>query len=317
MDRSRALCVAAIVMTIAQISSAMAVEVERHVLTSLNQERAYYIYQPDAYDPDKPGALVVALPRGGMEGLNALEHQRWGEKADAEGFLLVLGEGRGFQRRRDGQTITSHTFNDGSDRYPDTSAPASSDVTYLADVLDAVAAQVPYDPDRVYMTGFAMGGSMVYYAATQGLGTRLAAIAPISAHMWDEASDQPDLPPLLTLSGAEDPINPIKEGVVRISGGSGVEKPSPRSSVQRYARTAGLSLASTLKYLGEGLFRETYGPNGQGAEVTYYIVQDLGHQWPGSAAVMETALGPTSDRVDATDLIWEFFANHERPQQGR
>lgn len=289
-----------------------AADAKRHTFQSQGHERAYYVYEPDHYDRKKPGPLLVALPRGGFPGPNAIEHQRWDEKADKEGFLLVLAEGRGFLRQRDGQTITSHIFNDGSDRYPDDTAPLDSDVIYLGGVLDEVMKRVPYDPRRVYMTGFAMGGSMVYYAATNGLGDRIAAIGPVSSHMWDEAPANSDLPDLITISGADDPINPIKEGVVRITGGSDVEKPSPRTSVQRYARTAGLSLASTLNYLGDGLYRETYGDD-QGTDITYYIVQGLGHQWPGSAAVSEGALGPASDRVDATDLLWDHFKTKSRP----
>ncbi|MCP5432723.1 MAG: serine hydrolase [Alphaproteobacteria bacterium] len=274
-------------------------------------KRVYYLYVPSSYDLKKPGPVVVGLPRSALEGPAFLQQGGWDRKADKEGFLLVLGEGRAFEVTRSGKKTTLHSFNDGSDRYP--GGPTSDvDVVYLGDVLDDVAARVPYDKDRVYIAGFAIGTSMALFAATQGLGPRLAAVGAVTGHMWDEAKSDPGLPPLIAISGTDDPINPMKEGLVRITTGTGVEKPSPRTSVQRYARTAGLSLESTLAYLGDGLYRETYGPNAEGCEVVFYFVQGLGHQWAGMPAQGPDYLGPSTDRIDATDMLWDFFKSHSR-----
>jgi polyhydroxybutyrate depolymerase len=38
------------------------------------------------------------------------------------------------------------------------------------------------------------------------------------------------------------------------------------------------------------------------------VVEDGGHTWPGSLDV--PLLGETTREIDATDLIWEFFAAH-------
>jgi len=75
---------------------------------------------------------------------------------------------------------------------------------------------------------------------------------------------------------------------------------------------AGLSLGSTLLYLADGLFRESYGPSDRGTEAVYYFVQGLGHQWPGSDGVSPNRFGPPSSRIDATDVVWSFFVAHPR-----
>jgi polyhydroxybutyrate depolymerase len=51
-------------------------------------------------------------------------------------------------------------------------------------------------------------------------------------------------------------------------------------------------------------------PNG--ADVQLYRVTDGGHAWPGSAtsAALSATTGPTTMDLDATALIWEFFASH-------
>jgi polyhydroxybutyrate depolymerase len=46
------------------------------------------------------------------------------------------------------------------------------------------------------------------------------------------------------------------------------------------------------------------------AEVILYTLSDHGHSWPGSP-VMPAAI--TSQAVNATDLIWEFFKAHPMP----
>lgn len=60
---------------------------------------------------------------------------------------------------------------------------------------------------------------------------------------------------------------------------------------------------------------ETYGPGRDGAEVIYVTVQGLGHTWPGGKSLLpESMVGKRSDKLKATDAIWEFFEKHT-PQE--
>ena len=45
------------------------------------------------------------------------------------------------------------------------------------------------------------------------------------------------------------------------------------------------------------------------AAVLLYTIQGGGHTWPGSIDVAR--LGRTTQSINATDLIWEFFQGHE------
>jgi CubicO group peptidase (beta-lactamase class C family) len=74
-----------------------------------------------------------------------------------------------------------------------------------------------------------------------------------------------------------------------------------------------LDAESELKHISEDVFRERWGPGENGAEAVFYIVEGLGHQWPGGARISPNErLGPTSSALDATGVMWEFFERHHR-----
>lgn len=48
-----------------------------------------------------------------------------------------------------------------------------------------------------------------------------------------------------------------------------------------------------------------------GAEVIYVTVPGLGHTWAGGKSLLpESMVGKTSDRLNATDAIRDFFEKH-------
>jgi polyhydroxybutyrate depolymerase len=47
--------------------------------------------------------------------------------------------------------------------------------------------------------------------------------------------------------------------------------------------------------------------------VQFYQLLGLGHHWPGGKACLpQRYLGKATDRINATDLIWDFFQAHPR-----
>ena len=56
------------------------------------------------------------------------------------------------------------------------------------------------------------------------------------------------------------------------------------------------------------------GPGRDGASIELITVEGLGHVWPGgNAPAPALFVGPTSDRPNATDTVWEFFRTHPGP----
>jgi polyhydroxybutyrate depolymerase len=59
----------------------------------------------------------------------------------------------------------------------------------------------------------------------------------------------------------------------------------------------------------------TYEGCADGSTVRLYVADGAGHTWPGSAfaAASEPILGPPTDEMDASRVIWSFFEEHPRP----
>jgi poly(3-hydroxybutyrate) depolymerase len=55
------------------------------------------------------------------------------------------------------------------------------------------------------------------------------------------------------------------------------------------------------------------GPGRDGAKVVYIRVDGLGHTWAGGRSLLpESIVGGTSDKISATDVIWDFFQKDAR-----
>lgn len=60
------------------------------------------------------------------------------------------------------------------------------------------------------------------------------------------------------------------------------------------------------------VIRETYA-SPDGNDVVLYRVEGGGHTWPGGwEPYPQCFIGPVSRDLDATEAIWEFFANHPK-----
>jgi polyhydroxybutyrate depolymerase len=45
-----------------------------------------------------------------------------------------------------------------------------------------------------------------------------------------------------------------------------------------------------------------------------YFIDDMGHVWPGGVnRLPERLVGKSSNKINATDVIWNFFKAHPRP----
>jgi polyhydroxybutyrate depolymerase len=60
---------------------------------------------------------------------------------------------------------------------------------------------------------------------------------------------------------------------------------------------------------GTSVTRKTYGPGKEGSEVVLFIIAGGGHTWPGRQSPLEF-LGKSTQRISASDLVWEFFQKH-------
>ena len=242
-------------------------------LASGGRQRVYRLFVPPGYAGRTRLPLVLDLHGSGGNAAGQARNSGFEMLAATEGFLVATLEGE------------SNRWN----------VPAqdgrADDVQYVSDVITHVAARVCTDESRVYMTGFSGGGRMTSLAACR-LGSRLAAVAPVSALRWPGPCAGPRVP-VLTFHGLADQQNPY-DGHAAGRGAEWLESvPEALAGWARHNGCRGDAILddpagplSTLRYDGCG-----------DAEVRMIRVDGLGHTW-------------TKTEVDTTGVMWQFFKSH-------
>lgn len=288
-----------------------------HTLTLTVQglKRDYIVHVPSGYDSKTPLPLVIMLHGGGGTAKAAIKETGWDKKADEAGFLAVFPNAAARDpSRRSSFALNPQLWNDGSNRfYPDQTVV--DDSRFISDMIDDLFTRFNVDKKHVFVTGFSNGASMSFLVGSQ-LSNRIAAIAPVAGACWIDPVKLERPVSMLYITGKADPLNLIEGGVPRLATGASDEvrakpKPPVRDSILKWVKA--LDCFQTPAKVSEknGVRTETYGTCQGNAEVIYITVEDLGHIWAGGISLLpERWVGKTSDKINATDVIWNFFQKH-------
>lgn len=158
----------------------------------------YFAVLPEGWDgeSDLPVVLLAHGYEGSPEGY--LRAPGIMDPSSERGVLLILPEGA------DATWSVRNTGLEENQR---------DEMAFVDEVLDDVESRWPVDVDRVYATGFSLGGSLVYDLACQR-GDRFAAAAPTSGGFWEPLPDDcPSDPiPICHIHGENDLTWPIEGG---------------------------------------------------------------------------------------------------------
>lgn len=245
--------------------------------------RSFVLVIPEAVPP--PAPLVIVLH--GFMGSPAEVEEDTGMTgvAEEEGFAVVYPEGWGRPRswRSDPRR-------------------GDADVTFIRDLVARLDGAYGIDERRVFAAGMSNGGGMAARLACDA-SDLVAAIGPVAgAYFFGPCS--PDRPvPVIAFHGDADPIVPYQ--------GWGPFLPGIEDWAGEWAVRNGCEGAPTHEALAADVTVSRWGGCEAGADVVLYTVADGRHGWPGSERSGEF-LGST-DSVDASRLIGEFFAAHPMP----
>jgi polyhydroxybutyrate depolymerase len=283
-------------------------------------DRRYTVHVPPRDDGKAKLPVVVMLHGGGGTGQAADTETGWSAKADASHFLAVFPNALA----RDPSNPSSFAanpqlWNDGSERFYQ-GQQAVDDVAFLTAMLDDLGTRFPVDAQRVYFTGFSNGASMAFMAGA-ALSRRVAAIAPVAGACWVDTVRLDRPVPMLYITGTADPLNLLQGGVPRLAFGAAPDgvrakaKPPVRDSIRKWAGALGCPDSAAGRTDANGVRTETYGPCREGSEVVYVTVEGMGHTWAGGRSLLpEFMVGKRSDKLRATDLVWDFFRKHSAPR---
>ena len=280
-------------------------------------DRRYIVHIPPGYDGKVSVPIVIVLHGGGGTGKGAATETGWGAKADGAGFLAVFPDAMPPDpTRRSHVSRNPQLWNDGSGRfYPGQKAP--DDVGFLSAMIDELLDKFVIDERRIFVTGFSNGASMSFRIGSE-LSKRIAAIAPVAGALWMDPLVLEHPVPMIYMTGTADPLNLIEGGVPKLATGKSDKvrakhKPPVRESVLKWVRALGCPETPRATSEANGVRTELYGPGRDGAEVSYITVEGLGHTWPGGKSLLpEFLVGKRSDKIKATDAIWEFFQRHPK-----
>jgi polyhydroxybutyrate depolymerase len=270
--------------------------------------RSYRRYIPTGYDPNIAAPLVLSLH--GFASWSAQQQELTGfdALAEAHGFVVVYPQGTGIPLR----------WNDGAP-FRDPAATAA-DIAFIADLLDALAADLCIDPDRVYVNGMSNGGGMAHTLACE-LGDRFAALGTVAGAQ--SAHDQPcpisitRALPVIGFHGTADPIVPYDGGQ-----SNGFDFPPVLDWAAVWAARNGcdhqaLAVGPDDPHypLAAGVSALRYVDCDDDVEVVFYTLDGGGHTWPGGMALPERLTGLTYADLDASAVMWDFFARYRRANQ--
>lgn len=264
-------------------------------LTSSGETRSYILYVPGSYHRGTPAALVIALHGYSSKPSDMVYTSRWNDLADEEGFIVAYPRGSGnptYWR----SSATSY-------------APDSSqvDVQFISDLIDQLAAEYSIDPARIYVNGMSMGGGMSYVLACR-LADRIAAAGSVSgAYSYPINLCDPSRPvPFIAFHGTED-ATVSYEGETLES--YNLTFPPIPPFFEQYAEINQCA-QTTATPREEEISITDYMDCVQNAEVILYTIHGGGHTWPGDPSGTTTEWGHTTQQIDATLLMWEFFEQH-------
>lgn len=260
-------------------------------LVSSGERREYLLYVPKTYDPAKPVPLVINIHGFSQWPANQANVSQWNQLADEEGFIVVYPSGLGIPKRwRVARTAEDPTGVD-------------IELQYFRDLIDKLSAEYAIDPKRIYANGLSNGGGMSLRLACS-LSDRIAAIGGVAGAYLVNLDECPGGVPAIFFHGQADKIVPYEGGP---SERFPIDFPYIPAFVEDYAQLNGCN-PNEIVFLEKDHVRGVrYDGCNPGADVVFYTISDGGHTWPGGKPLPKSITGKTTQEIDATRLMWEFF----------
>lgn len=272
--------------------------------------RTYVLHLPPALlhgqASTQKAPLVVGLHGHYGNGGQFLTYTKLAAETDPDGVVAAFPDGLVGATGEAGRG-----WADG--RHPD----LVDDIQFVREVLADVTWRLPIDRSRIFATGMSNGGILTQRLACQMSDVFAAVASDVAALAAPIAQTCAPIAPVavLGIEGVADPIVPVGGGTVDGGGGTVL---SGEATMQLWAQKNGCPVVAAktmpLPAVNDGtsVTRYVFAPCASGAEVDWYLVAGMQHVWPPEP---DTLLGvKTSQNLNATHTIWEFFKAHSRAE---
>lgn len=261
-------------------------------------DRTFHVYLPAGALPTTPIPLVMVFHGYTMSGDKMHDITAYEAIADAEGVALAFPDGQG------GADSFGAPWNVGSNVCPTFSGippnATGDDFAFLDHIKADVAEDQCVDLQRVYATGFSMGGYFSHHIGCMRSDFR--AVAPHSGgtHALDNCAN--DRRPIIMFHGSADPLVPAgcnDPGALPVI--------ATRPAADAWAEKNGCSLTTTSRTVTGGTCVHYEGCPADG-QVELCTFDNMGHCWAGGEASAGIYSCPA--KASATQLEWDFFKQY-------
>lgn len=264
-------------------------------IISSGQQREYLLYVPESYDPARPTPLVISMHAAALWPAAQMKTSHWNAAAEEHGFIAVYPSGAGIPRAWHATKPGVHL---------------QTDVMFISDLIDTLAAAYNIDPTRIYANGLSNGAGMAFVLSCT-MSHRIAAVGTVAAahalpFSW--CTDSQPMP-MISFHGTADRLVPY-------NGGTSWASPRPFPPVPTWsadwARRNRCGSDPVESVVATDVMRLAYTNCADDADVVLYTIREGGHAWPGGTPMPEWLVGSTSHSIDATREMWAFFSGHRR-----
>lgn len=275
-------------------------------------ERTYQIHFPEPMPVNLRHGLplVIVLHGGRSSGENIAKATRFSTKADKNGFITVYPDGTG---KIEGRRLT---WNAGEccDIAMDENA---EDTAFIEALIDYMVKFQGVNPHHVYVAGLSNGGMLAYRLAG-ALSSRIAAVGVVSGGMFPSQPAPTEPVSIMIIHGKRDIIVPFDGG------------PAEHKLISSYVKegTTFLPVQAAFDFWREkNGCKDEKSTESKGRIITQIyrqcrnhsvtVLQTLdngGHNWPGSPKMVYSEFDDGSHYAghDATDVLWDFFAQQRK-----
>ena len=290
-------------------------------MRSENFKREYFVHIPSGYRNKRPAPVVVVFHGGGGKAQKIAKFSGFNRLSETHGFLTIFP-----------QAIDKH-WSDGREieKFRDHDAKVR-DVVWIKELIENLQSTYSIDAKRIYATGISNGGIFTQRLAIE-LGQHFAAVASLTAQIaLPLAVEKPkNSISVLIMNGTKDPIVPYEGGDVtpplfpRLSKilklPSRGKVISTDATIEFWLRHNGIDTPGLVTQLpdrdttdGSTVERTAWTQTKTGVSVVLFKVIGGGHTWPGRKQYLPVrTVGQTNQDIKASEKIWEFFAQHSKP----
>jgi len=246
-------------------------------------DRTYIVHVPTGYAGTALAPVVLLFHGYGLSAEYMRTYTRFSDVADAHQFILIIPDGSG------------------SPQYWNTTGVPGGpdDAAFVHELIAKVGAELCVDPRRVYAAGYSNGGGISQLLACE-LPGEIAAVGLVASEYLPCKANAP----LIAFHGTADPLVPY--GDVDATGAD--RSPSVSTIAASWAAGLGCDDMPAISRPASDLELSTFSHCRSGhADVLLYTVLGGGHTWPG-AAFSNEAVGPTTQEINASTTMWDFFA---------